>query len=104
MDIQRTPPVTTIILPHVLRNKTGNRKAVTVSGSTIRAIIDALDHDYPGIKFHLCYETGELRSFVNLFLNGTNIRYLQELDTPIHENATIHILQSVAGGQANSRR
>jgi molybdopterin synthase sulfur carrier subunit len=99
MDSQRTPPVITIILPYVLREKTGNRKAVTVAGSTIRAIIDALDHDYPGMKFHLCYETGELRTFVNLFLNGENIRYLQGLDTPVHENATIHILQSVAGGR-----
>jgi molybdopterin synthase sulfur carrier subunit len=99
MDTQRTPPVTTtIILPQVLHYTTGNRKVVTVSGSTVRALIDALDHDYPGIKFHLCYETGELRTFVNLFLNGKNIRYLQELDTPVHENATIHILPSVAGG------
>jgi len=98
MDTQRTPPNTTIILPQVLLSTTGNRKVVTVVGSTIRSLIDALDHDYPGIKFHLCYETGELRTFVNLFLNGKNIRYLQELDTPVHENATIHILPSVAGG------
>ncbi|GAC1376745.1 MAG: MoaD/ThiS family protein [Ktedonobacteraceae bacterium] len=98
MDTHMTPPATTVILPQVLGHKTGNRYAVTVSGSTVRALIDALDHDYPGIKFHLCYETGELRVFVNLFLNGKNIRYLQELDTPIHENSTIHILPSVAGG------
>ena len=98
MNTQRTPPVTTIILPQMLRSTTGNHNIVTVSGSTIRGLIDALDHDYPGIKFHLCYETGELRTFVNLFLNGKNIRYLQGLDTPIQENATIHILPSVAGG------
>ena len=98
MDTHMTPPATTVILPQVLGYKTGNRSVVTVAGSTVRALIDALDHDYPGIKFHLCYETGELRVFVNLFLNGKNIRYLQELDTPIHENSTIHILPSVAGG------
>jgi len=80
------------------RSATGNLRVVTVAGNTIRALIDALDHDYPGIKFQLCYETGELRTFVNLFLNGKNIRYLQALDTPVHENATIHILPSVAGG------
>ena len=98
MGTQKIPPVTTIILPQILRSTTGNRKVVTVSGSTIRALIDALDGDYPGIKFHLCYETGELRTFVNLFLDGKNIRYLQGLDTPVHENATIHIFPSVAGG------
>ena len=98
MNTQGNPPMTTIILPQLLHDTMGNRRVVTVSGSTVRLLIDALDHDYPGIKFHLCYETGELRTFVNLFLNGKNIRYLQELDTPIHENATIHILPSVAGG------
>lgn len=98
MDTPKTPPTTTIILPQALNATTGNRRVVRVAGSTIRALIDALDHDYPGIKFHLCYETGELRSFVNLFLNGKNIRYLQQLETPIHENATVHILPSVAGG------
>jgi molybdopterin synthase sulfur carrier subunit len=98
METQKTAPITTIILPQVLCSKTGDRKVVTAAGGTIRAIIDALDHDYPGIRFHLCYETGELRTFVNLFLNGKNIRYLQKLDTPIYENATIHILPSVAGG------
>ena len=98
MNTQRTPPITTIILPQMLRSTTGNRNVVTVVGNTVRVLIDALEHDYPGIKFHLCYETGELRTFVNLFLNGKNIRYLQGLDTPVHENATIHILPSVAGG------
>ncbi len=98
METQETAPIANIILPQVLCDKTGGRKIVTVSGNTIRAIIDALEHSYPGIKFHLCYETGELRTFVNLFVNGKNIRYLQQLDTPIHENTTIHVLQSVAGG------
>ncbi|GAC1405946.1 MAG: MoaD/ThiS family protein [Ktedonobacteraceae bacterium] len=98
MNTQKSPPITTIILPQMQRSATGNLRVVTVAGNTIRAIIDALDHDYLGIKFQLCYETGELRTFVNLFLNGKNIRYLQALDTPVHENATIHILPSVAGG------
>ena len=61
-------------------------------------IIDALDHDYPGLGFNLCYETGELRPYVNIFLDRENSRYLQGLETPIQMGATIHILQSVAGG------
>jgi molybdopterin synthase sulfur carrier subunit len=91
----------TIILPHVLREKVGNRKSVLITGCgnrTIREIISALDEAYPGMKFHICYETGELRPFVNLFLNRENIRFLQGLDTPVADGATLHILQSVAGG------
>ncbi len=98
MDSQAAIPTVTVILPHVLRAKIGNRKSVTVAGSTIREIIDALDHDFPGMRFNVCHETGELRPYVNIFLDREDIRYLQGLDTPVHAGATIHILQSVAGG------
>src|SRR5713226_2576996 len=98
MDSPAAIPTATVILPHVLRAKIGNRKSVTVAGSSIREIIDALEHDFPGLRFNLCYETGELRPYVNIFLNRENIRYLQGLETPVQMGATIHILQSVAGG------
>lgn len=98
MDSQAAIPTATVILPHVLRTKIGNRKSVTLAGSTIREIIDALDHDFPGLRFNLCYETGKLRQYVNIFLDREDIRYLQGLDTPVRTGATIHILQSVAGG------
>jgi len=71
---------------------------MSVAGHTIREIIDALDQNYPGLRFNVCHETGELRPFVNIFLNRENIRYLQGLDTPVTPGATVHILQSVAGG------
>ena len=91
-------PSATVKLPQLLRQKAGNRKSVTVFGSTIHEIIDALDHDYPGLRFNLCHETGELRPYVNIFLDGENIRFMQGLDTPVRTGATIYILQSVAGG------
>ena len=98
MDSQAAIPTVTVILPHVLRAKIGNRKSVTVAGSTIREIIDALDHDFPGLRFNVCHETGELRPYVNIFLDREDIRYLQGRDTPVRAGANIHILQSVAGG------
>ncbi len=88
----------TVSFPGVLRAKTGNRASVTVVGETVREVIDALERDFPGLRFSLCYETGELRPFVNIFLNRVNIRYLQGLDTPVNAEARIHILPSVAGG------
>jgi molybdopterin synthase sulfur carrier subunit len=91
-------PTVTVILPHVLRTRIGNRKSVTLAGRTVREIIDALDSAFPGLRFNLCYETGELRPYVNVFLERENIRYLQGLDTPVPAGATMHILQSVAGG------
>ncbi len=91
-------PTVKVTIPHPLRSKVGNRQVVTASGHTVREIIDSLEQNFPGLQFSLCYETGELRPFVNIFLERENIRYLQGLDTPVTARATIHILQSVAGG------
>jgi sulfur-carrier protein len=98
MDSPTTIPTVTVCLPNALHTRTRGRRSMPVAGRTIREIIDALDQNYPGLRFNLCHETGELRPFVNIFLNRENIRYLQGLDTPVTPGATVHILQSVAGG------
>ena len=88
----------TVSFPGALHARVGSRASVDVTGCTIREVIDALEREFPGLRFNLCYETGELRPYVNVFLNRANIRYLQGLDTPVSPGARIHILQSVAGG------
>src|SRR6266705_1444689 len=98
MDLPNLLSVSEVSLAYALRARIGNRSSVRVAGRTIREIIAALDQEFPGLRFHLCYETGELRPFVNIFLNRENIRYLQGLDSPVRTGTTIHILQSVAGG------
>ena len=98
MDLPADTPQALVILPHALREKVGNRASVSVRGQNVREIIDALEHDYPGLGFNLCYETGELRPYVNIFVDRENTRYAQGLDTVVRDGATIHILQSVAGG------
>ena len=98
MDLSVRIPGVVVSFPDALRARTGNLKSVRTTGSTIREIIDTLDATFPGLRFNLCYETGELRPYVNIFLNRENIRYLQGLDTPVTDDASIVILQSVAGG------
>ena len=98
MNLPDVGPVVTVFFPDALRAKVGNLRAVTVDGRTVREIIDALERDFPGLRFNLCYETGELRPFVNIFLEKENIRYLQGLDTVVTTGATLRVLQSVAGG------
>ncbi len=88
----------TVLLPGELHVRAGGRQSVRVEGATLHAVIDALENAYPGLRFNLCYETGELRPFVNVFVNGVHVRYIQGLETPIPAGATIHILPSVAGG------
>jgi molybdopterin synthase sulfur carrier subunit len=75
---------------------------VAVAGRTAAEVIEALEREYPGLRFNLCHETGELRPFVNVFLNGEDVRFLQGLDTPIPTGATMHIIHSVAGGSSES--
>lgn len=88
----------TVLLPGELHSRAGGRQSVRVEGATLRAVIEALERDYPGLRFNLCYETGVLRPFVNIFVNGANVRYAHGLDTPIPADAMIHIMPSVAGG------
>ena len=85
-------------LPAALAPSMGGQRVVEARGATVREIIAALDAAYPGMRFALCLETGELRPFVNIFLGKVNIRYLDGLDTPVAPGATLHVLHSVAGG------
>ena len=98
MDSSAPLPTATVSLPYALRSRAGNHSSVTVTGRTVHEIIAALDQAFPGLRFNLCHETGELRPYVNIFLDRENIRYLQGLDTAVKAGATLHILQSVAGG------
>jgi molybdopterin synthase sulfur carrier subunit len=98
MDLGIATVTVSVMLPSVLRPRTGGRGAVEASGATVREVIDSLEAHYPGLRFNLCYETGELRPFVNIFVGPENIRYLQGLDTPVSTGDALRIIQSVAGG------
>jgi sulfur-carrier protein len=95
MDTPIAIPTALVFLPDALRARIGTRGAITATGRTILEIIDTLDHEFPGLRFNLCHETGELRSSVNIFLNSENIRHLQGLGTPVCAGATIHVLPSL---------
>ena len=98
MESAAATATVTVMLPPALRSRAGRRVSVIMDGHTVRDVIAALDRAHPGLGFNLCYETGELRPYVNIFLHRENIRYLQGLDTPVPAGATLHVLQSVAGG------
>jgi molybdopterin synthase sulfur carrier subunit len=98
MDQPEPAPAVTVSFPSALRSRVGGCSTVIAKGRTIREIIDDLDQRFPGLRFNLCYETGQLRPYVNIFLERENIRYIQGLDTPISQSASVAILPSVAGG------
>lgn len=87
-----------IKIPAPLRNYTDSQSVVAVSGTTVGAAVTSLTEQHPKLRQHLYTDSGELRAFVNLFLAGEDVRYLQGLDTELNENDELRIVPSVAGG------
>ena len=85
-------------IPTPLRRVTDGQDKVSVEGSSINEVIVALDSQYPGIRERLCDEQGELRNFVNIYVNGEDVRFLQELNTATKDGDEVSIVPAVAGG------
>jgi molybdopterin synthase sulfur carrier subunit len=89
----------TIEIPTPLRVYTGNQSAVTVDGTTVSQGVTALLSQYPEFRKHLYTPEGKLRSFVNLYLNDEDIRYLPQGEaTAVQHSDTLSIIPSIAGG------
>ena len=84
-------------IPTILRNLTGGAKAVDGEGATLSELITNLDKNYPGIGERLV-ENGQLRRFINVYLNDEDVRFLGGLDTPVNDGDTVTVLPAVAGG------
>jgi sulfur-carrier protein len=85
-------------IPTPLRRMTNGVDKVEIPESTLAEMIDKLDTNYPGFKERLVDENGELRYFVNIYLNGEDVRFLQGLNTSTKSGDEISIVPAVAGG------
>ena len=85
-------------VPTPLRKFTGGAEAVDAEGATVSALVADLDQRYPGIRDRLCDESGQVRRFVNIFVNGEDIRFLQHLDTALKDGDELSIVPAIAGG------
>ena len=88
----------TVRIPTPLRRMTGGADKVELDVSDLSQMIDRLESDYPGFKERLLDEDGELRYFVNIYVNGEDIRFDQGLRTTIKSGDEISIVPAVAGG------
>ncbi|MYB65319.1 MoaD/ThiS family protein [Candidatus Poribacteria bacterium] len=89
----------TVRIPTPLRRLTQNLAEVEAEGTNIQAIIENLDSDYPGMKERLCDEGGNIRRFVNIYLNDEDIRFLDGQETAVTDGAEISIIPAIAGGR-----
>jgi molybdopterin synthase sulfur carrier subunit len=85
-------------IPTPLRRFTGGAEEVGVDGTTIGMVVNSLEERYPGIKERLCDDQGRVRRFVNLYVNGDDIRFLNSLDTPVKDGDEVSIVPAIAGG------
>lgn len=90
--------MTTLKVPSALRNYTEGRKFVEVSGRTVQSALQDLVSRYPGLKGHLYTSEGELRPYVNIYLNGEDIRTEDGQEIPLKEGDKLMIVPSIAGG------
>jgi len=85
-------------LPSVLRAHADGERAIEVDGSTVGAAVQALVGRHPALADQLLTPDGELHRFVNVYLNGRDVRYLAGLDTPVEDRDEIRLLPAIAGG------
>jgi molybdopterin converting factor small subunit len=88
----------TVKIPPQLRTATGGASAPKVEGTTVGEVLDALYAEHGELRDRIAGEDGALRRFVNVFLDGEDIRFLDDLDTAVPEGAELTILPAVAGG------
>lgn len=89
----------TVRIPTPLRRVTNGQEKVDVDGVTIQSIFDDLEGQFPGIKERLCDDDGQIRHFVNVYLNGEDVRYLDGLGTATKSGDEVSIVPAVAGGR-----
>ena len=92
--------VVNVRIPTPLRKLTKDKDTVQAAGTTIQDIIESLEKQYPGLKERLCDERGELRRFVNVYLNDEDIRFAQGRSTPVKDGDEISVIPAIAGGRA----
>lgn len=87
-----------ILIPTPLRQYAGKTDAVDVSAGTVAQALEQLTSRHPELRRHLFNDEGRLRSFVNVYVNDEDIRFLNKENTPVGESDTVSIIPSIAGG------
>jgi molybdopterin converting factor small subunit len=87
----------TVQIPTPMREQAGGKAEVAVVGATVKAALDDLIRQYPALGPKL-FDNGRIRPYVNVFVNEEDIRYLDEMDTPVADGVTVALIPAVAGG------
>lgn len=92
-----------LIVPTALRQYAGGQRALSLEGATVGAVLQQAVAQYPDLGAQIFDSDGKLRSFVNLYRNDDDIRYLDGLDTPVSDRDELSIIPAIAGGSTWSK-
>ncbi|XHX79404.1 MAG: MoaD/ThiS family protein [Stenomitos frigidus ULC029] len=87
-----------VLIPTPLQKLTNNQATVECSAETVSGLLESLETSCPGIKARLCDDQGELRRFVNFYVNSEDIRFLEGANTPLKDGDEVSIIPAIAGG------
>jgi molybdopterin synthase sulfur carrier subunit len=87
-----------VVLPGALADLAGGAKHLTVDGATVAEVLDRIEVAHPRLARRIRDETGAVRRFVNVYVDGDDVRFAQGLATPVADGAVVQVLPSVAGG------
>ncbi len=90
--------MSTVFIPSVLRANVGGVKSLELDGDSIRDVVDVLIDRHPSLGAQLLTDDGDLNRFVNVYVNGQDVRYLSGLDTPVAPADEVRLLPAMAGG------
>ena len=86
-------------IPTPLRSLTNGSEEITVEGSSIKEVVDNLEAQHNGFKERLCDENGQIRRFINIYLNDEDIRFKDNQETQVNDGDQISIVPAIAGGK-----
>ena len=88
-----------VVIPTPLRKHTAGAEVVEVDPGTVKEIIDRLESRFPGIRNSICDDKGGLRRFINIYIDGEDVRFLDNLSTPAKDGSEIAIVPAISGGK-----
>jgi len=95
--------VSVVKIPTVLRPQVGGNKEVELGGATVGEVVEALTAAYPSLRTQLLTDDGSLNRFVNVYVNGQDVRYLDGLATTVADRDEVRLLPAMAGGEGRER-